>query len=863
MPIQEMKFRPGINRELTNYANKSGFYDGNKIRFRTGSPEKIGGWANAYPGNTFNGVARTLWTWETSTGQIFIAMGTNQKYYVNLGGTFYDITPTTSGTLTNPFSTTSGSPLITVTDPTAVTLGTWVTFTGESTTATSGTGTTATVTFTPALSVAPAVGSTVTISGVTPTGYNGTYTVTASSTTTVSFASTTTGAQTVAGHIAFSVGGVIVNGSYEVISIVTGGYTILAASNATSTVSSKGGALTVTYELNAGNAIVSPAIGWGSPPWGSGGWGAITSVNAPLRLWSQGNFGDDLIFAQLNGAMYFWNYVAGGFNSAVSINTAAEQNVKTTQTVVYAVTTGNTFVVANAQGVDYGALVTGSGVSAGTYVAVSPTYAGYTTIVVTNANYANPLNLSPGQSVSFSYSGQTAPTEVGTVLVSTTNQFVVALGSTPYNPATFSQTYDPLLVRWSDQSIPYEWTPSTANQSGEQALSLGSYIVAGLNTRTEILIWTDRALFSMQYVGAPFVFSFTLMLDNISIISPNAAITVNGATYWMGTDKFYTYNGTVTPLPCTVRKFVFSNINTSQTYQIVCGQNEQFNEIWWLYPSANGNNGSASPVNDSYVIYNYLENLWYYGTINRTAWYQSSLFSWPLAVSSVQTSYLNATISATDTSFTLINGTSYPPSGKVLIGNEYISYSSHSSNTFTVATNGRGAAGFNGLSTTPASHSIYSQVSYVVPNQILYHEYGIDDLSQSTTPQAINSYLQTSDVDIDGGDRFGYVWRFLPDFTFQGSTAATPQIYLTLEPRNSSGSAYMTGGDISNVADSTVTNTQAAPLPPNTTPVEQFTGTIYTRIRGRQMYFYISSPNVGVTWQMGTNRFDFRSDGRR
>ena len=165
----------------------------------------------------------------------------------------------------------------------------------------------------------------------------------------------------------------------------------------------------------------------------------------------------------------------------------------------------------------------------------------------------NAVTLAAGDPVNFSYSGQTAPTQVNQVIVSSTYQFVVALGSTPYNPQTFNQPFNPMLVRWSDQSIPYEWTPATYNQSGEQTLAAGSYIVGGISTRQENLIWTDRALYSMQYVGAPFVFSFTLMMDNISIASPYAMITVNGVTYWMGVDKFYMYNGTVTPLPCSVQ----------------------------------------------------------------------------------------------------------------------------------------------------------------------------------------------------------------------------------------------------------------------------------------------------------------------
>lgn len=891
MPIVKIPFTPGINREVTNYAGSGGYYDCNKIRFRAGNPEKIGGWINAYTGNTFYGVARQIWNWETSNTLNLIAMGTNQKYYVNFGGAFYDITPVAgTSTLSNPFSTTSGSPLVTVNDSAAVTLGTWVTYSGATsvggltlnssyeviaipnlnstfTTASSGTGTTATISFT-AQPFAPPIGSSVTISEMNPTGYNGTYTITASSTTSVSFANTTTGSQVTAGLISFALSG----------------YQIIAGSNATSSTSG-GGTVTATYQINASNATVaSNGSGWGGPAWGEGGWGGVNSAGQlvttylPLRLWSQANFGDNLVAAISDGAMYYWTptFTSGGFQPAVTINTAAASNIKTTQTVVSAVSSSYTFTVANSQGVDYGATVTlgtgaavGSSIPANTTVSPSPTYTGYTTITVTN-----PVTLAAGDPVNFSYSGLTAPTIVNQVIVSTTNQFAIALGSTSYNPVTFNQLFNPMLVRWSDQSIPYEWTPATYNQSGEQVLSAGSYIVGGISTRQENLIWTDRALYSMQYVGAPFVFSFTLMMDNISIASPYAMITVNGVTFWMGVDKFYTYNGTVTVLPCTVRKYVFSNINQEQSYQIICGQNEQFNEVWWFYPS------SGSYVNDSYVIYNYAENTWYYGTLNRTAWFNSSLQYNPLAVFSIQTSYLNTAITTTGSisSIQLINAYSYPESGTIIIDSEQMTYTNNTGTTLTGITR----AVNNTVATT---HAAYTKVSMTAPNQILFHEYGVDDYSTGTA-QPIYSYIQTSDFDIgQGGDRFGYVWRMLPDFTFVGSnynTAPNPVIYLTLNPRNNSGSSYLTstGGDENNsvaLTDGTTTNTQAAPTPPNqatpgvsptafpanTYPVEQFTGAIYTRVRGRQMAYVVSSTTTGVQWQMGQMRFDIRPDGRR
>jgi hypothetical protein len=774
MPINKIPFKPGINRENTNYTNTGGFVDCNKIRFRTGQAEKIGGWVNAFVGKTFDGLARSLWNWQTSASENIIALGTNQKYYINYAGEYQDITPlATTVTLTNPFTTTTGSKKVLVVDTTSVVVGTWVTFSG-----------------------------------------------------------------------ATAVSGLTLNGAYEIIQLDTSGYYILASTTATPPGATGGGTVTAAYEINAGNIVSTPAIGWGASPWGTGGgWGTASGETVSLRLWSQANFGDDLLFAAHNAALYYWTKDINTYARAVTINTKASTVTKTKQTVSAAVTSSTTFDVINSQGIDIGATITlvsgsgGSSIPAGTYVTTS--YAGYTTVTTSAA-----VTLAAGDIISFSYSGKNAPNKVGAVLVSATNQFNVALGSTPYDPSNFSPAFSPLLVRWSDQSVPYDWTPSTTNQSGEQLLSSGSYIVTGLSTRQEILIWTDRALFSMQYVGAPFVFNFQLMMDNISIMSPNAMISVNGQTFWMGQDKFYMYNGTVQTLNCTVRKYVFSNLNTVQADQVICGQNEQFNEIWWFYPS------TFSNVNDSYVVYNYLDDVWYYGTLDRTAWLQSSLQTYPMAAFSVQVSYLSAAIGASDTTISILNAYSYPASGTVIIDSEQITYTGVTSTALTGCTRG-----VNG--TLAASHAIYAAVPMYSPNQILFHEVGYDDQSAPTTAPIV-AYLQTADFDINGGDHFGYVWRVLPDFTFEGSTSTNPYLTVTVNGRANLGVPY-----VSPVDSPSVTNTQHPPTPPNTYPVEQFTGEIFTRIRGRQMNLYIQSTVLGISWQMGTMRIDMRPDGRR
>jgi hypothetical protein len=428
------------------------------------------------------------------------------------------------------------------------------------------------------------------------------------------------------------------------------------------------------------------------------------------------------------------------------------------------------------------------------------------------------------------------PNEVNIIIDSPINDFVITCGSTPYDPTNFNTTFNPLLVRWSDQGNAYEWVPEVTNQSGEQTLSHGSYIVTAVNTRQEILIWTDTAIFSMQYVGPPFVWNFTLLDQDVSIASQNAMQTVNNVVYWMGRDKFFMYSGRVETLPCTLRQFVYNDINYNQLDQVVAGSNEGFNEVWWMYPSAD------SQINNRYVIYNYLERIWYYGNINRTFWSEHSQRNYPIAAFSIQTGYLSTAINSSVTTIALTDASTYPPSGTVQIDSEKITYTGITNNTLTGCV--RGAA-----STTAASHDQYTLVSYYVPNQAMLHEVGNDD--QSVTPALpIEAFVETSDFDIQDGQTFGYVWRMLPDLNFTGSSATNPSVMLTVKPRQNSGSNYTT-------ADTpTVTRTA-------TIPVQQYTGQVYTRVRGRQMAFRIDSTELGVAWQMGMMRIDVRPDGRR
>ena len=765
MPLQKLELRPGVNRESTSYANEGGFFAGDKIRFRSGYAEKIGGWQSINVNNsTFLGVCRMLWNWVSSFSQNLLGVGTNQKVYVELGGTYHDVTPLgASLNLTqNPFSVTSGSRLVTAT--------------------------------------ASAHGSSA-----------GTY---------VNFSGAT------------SVGGLTFNGDYQIQSAPTvNTVTFYASATANATTTGGGSLVIAKFDINAGNAIFTTGVGWGNPPWGFGGWGAATGVGTNMRLWSMFNYGDNLMFAERNGEIYFWTLDVATWARAVTLEEKANSETKTVTLATFA-SGVTTILVDDASGITTGSVLSGTGIATGTYVTTAWDFSPSVTIsaATTSSHTVSAITLT------VSYAGRHVPNEVGVIIDSPVNDFVLACGSTPYDPTEFNTTFDPLLVRWSDQGNPFDWVPEVVNQSGEQKLSHGSYIVAVTNTRQETLIWTDTAIFSAQYVGPPFVWSFTMLDQDVSIASQNSVLTVNNVVYWMGRDKFFMYSGRVETLPCTLRQFVYSDINYDQLDQIVAGANEGYNEVWWMYPSA------GSTTNDRYVIYNYLERIWYYGNINRTFWSEHSQRNYPIAAFSVETAYLATAIDSSVTTIAVTDATTYPVPGTVQIDSEKITYTGKTNSTLTGCV--RGTDG-----TTAASHEQYTMVRYYVPNQVMLHEIGNDD--QSVTPALpIEAYIESSDFDIQDGQNFGYVWRILPDLNFIGSSTTSPTVTLTVRPRQNSGSNYTS-------ADSpTVTRT-------STIPIQQYTGQVYTRVRGRQMAFRVDSTGLGVAWQMGMMRIDVKPDGRR
>jgi hypothetical protein len=218
-----------------------------------------------------------------------------------------------------------------------------------------------------------------------------------------------------------------------------------------------------------------------------------------------------------------------------------------------------------------------------------------------------------------------APTAGLQIIVSDIDRHVIVLGADPIVGSARTGAIDPLLIAFSDQESVTEWEPTSTNTAGSLRLSSGSQIVGGLRSRQETLIWTDTALYSMQFVGAPFTFGVNLINENVGLISPNGAINAPDSIYWMAKDGFYAYSGAVKRLVCSVLNYVLDDINEGQSFKVVAFTNREFNEVGWFYPS------SSSTENDRYITYNYLEQAWSIGELSRTAWLDDGIFAKPTA----------------------------------------------------------------------------------------------------------------------------------------------------------------------------------------------------------------------------------------
>jgi len=501
MPLTKLQFQPGINKETTSYSNEGGWFDMDKMRFRAGFPEKIGGWVKLGL-KSFLGTCRALHAWRTINLDNYLGLGTNLKYYIEEGEGYYDITPiratTAAGDVT--FAAVDGSSVLTVSDTAhGAVAGDFVTFSGA-----------------------------VSLGGqITAAVLNQEYQIA----TIVNDNS-----YTIVARAVDTVADITVNGQYTPTPVVAD----------SSDVGDGGAAVVGAYQINTGINTSVYGNGWGAGAWSRGTWGSAAPVSAltdTLRVWSHDNFGEDLIINVYNGGIYYWD---------ASAPTPLDQR-------------------------------------------------------------AVPLTSLTGAS--------NPPTVAAKIIVSDVDRHVIAFGCNPLG----SSTQDPLLIRFSDQENAADWTPTTTNTAGDLLVGSGSSIVTAIETRQQILVFTDISVHAMQYLGPPFTFGINMLAEGTTIVGPNAAVAVDDSVFWMGQTEFYVYNGSVQKLPCSVRDYVFSNFNTNQIEKVYCSTNTSFAEIWWFYPSANSDNL------DRYVVYNYEQNVWYYGSMARSAWIDRGVVGFPIA----------------------------------------------------------------------------------------------------------------------------------------------------------------------------------------------------------------------------------------
>ena len=709
MALTKLQFKPGINRETTSYSNEGGWFDGEKIRFRAGYPEKIGGWKKATT-VSFLGGCRALHTWVSLTNDQFTGIGTHLKYYLKYGQTLKDITPlrrtATSGISFSAKANTL-SANITVAD-TTIPLTSASGFPDEGR--------------------IKIDSEEITYTGITSNNLTGCVRGAQSTTAATHSSSAAVGCATVQVTLtdhgatqydfvtlsaAAALGGTItanvLNQEYQIVTIESANVFYIEARTVTEipdiTVDGQltptfvyanasdtgtGGASTEgAFQISVGLNVAIAGTGWGAGTWGRGGWNSAADTSSDLislRIWSHDNFGEDLLMNVRDGGIYYWDTSlrSSNFSRAVALN-------------------------------------------------------------------------------SLSGTDGAAPQIAKQIMVSDTNRHIIVFGC---DPESALGTQDPLLIRFSSQESLTAWQSTATNSAGELRVGSGSEIICAVETRQQIIVFTDASVHAMQYLGDPYVFGISQISENTTIMSPMCAKAVDDIVFWMGFDDFYMYTGSVQKLPCTVKQYIFNDFNKLQREKVFSCLNSSFNEVWWFYCS-----GDSDTI-DKYVVYNYLEQAWSYGNLSRTAWNDRGITTYPLA------------------------------------------------------------AGTDGY--------LYD------------HETGLDDGSTSP-PSAISAHIESSQVDIGDGEQFLFMRRYLPDVTFDGSTATNPSTTFTMKARNFPGGNYL-------VSDA---NSVTRSVAGTTSVVEQFTDQVHIRLRGRAFALRVASSDTEVQWRLGSPRVDIREDGRR
>jgi len=576
MPLTKLQFKPGINREITKYSNEGGWVDCDKIRFRFGYPEKFGGWEKL-TSNEYEGTARRLHNWLALDGSNFLGVGTHLKYYIEEGGTFNDITPIRSSTTNSTtFSATNGSANITVTET----------------------------------NHGAAENDFVTFSNAVSLGGN----VTAA----------------------------ILNAEHQIVSVTNANtYVITVSVTANASDSGNGGSATdAEYQLTVGLNSQVGGTGWGAGLFGGTTAGALTTQLAEALDASETEIDVDSSTGIIAGdtILIEEELITVGTISSNTLGTGGGPSTRGASGTANVSHSDNTIVqlaVGNASSDDD---FTGWGIAAvsgttreirtwshdnfGEDLLINPRDGGVFLWDKTNGLSTRAVELSTLAGAA------NTPTVAKQVLVSDIDRHVLCFGTNTYG----TTTQDPLLIRWSNQESVSNWTISSDTTAGSLRLGSGSEFVQAVETKREILVYTDTSLHSLRFIGGDFVFGIQQIASNITIMGPKAAVSTEDFVFWMGRDNFYVYAGGTQTLPCTVKDKVFLDFNNQQRDKVVSGVNSEFGEVIWFYPSESNslNNGGTGDI-DKYVIYNYNEKVWYFGTLARTAWIDRGIRNFPIA----------------------------------------------------------------------------------------------------------------------------------------------------------------------------------------------------------------------------------------
>lgn len=783
MQFLKIQPKPGLYTDGTAYSAEGTWHDVDKVRFRKGFPEKIGGWVKFITGGIL-GSCRRLHNWAVNDGKRYLAIGTHLKLYqvATTGGgstpsTYTDITPIRALGSISAINTTEDKSVVVIEDP----------------------------------NHGASAGDYVTISGALTTG------------TTISAAILNTE------HKISALGALDGSDTQNKYVIQIDGIDVSGVT--TDSTTSGIAEYQISIGLDSLEESTTSATGWNVGAWGLGPWGGgATSSADQLRVWSMDNYGDDLV-ANIRGAgIYYWDESEGG--RATLLNEVTRRTVTITGGVSRSGTTVT--VTDNGHGASVGDQIvvteeSDAGLN-GTYTVVDTP----TKNTLTYSTSPDTGTISNGSAkIAYSAGEYSCPTASLACMTSERGRHLIAFGANPIGDSGIDRT----MVRWSSSENPAEWLPLSTNSAGFQDLSSGSKIQAVIKTRNEQLIWTDVGIVSMRYTGAPFYFSFSDVGRGMSIISPNAMANADGVVYFMDRGAFYRYSGGVQRLACPVLSTIFEDFNYEEGFKVSCGTNLDYSEIIWFYPSAN------SAEVDRYVIYNYGEDVWYFGSLTRGAWDNALLRNHPQAVTINKVSLGASPVSVTSGSSTV---TITLPSGHGIPNNETVTIILSGLSTVSTITdlmlNCQHSATVSGdqltfdVSTEAGANSSGggTEGSLIWENYTFNHESG-----WSGDGQPIVSYIETGDFDLGDGDRFMSLGRIIPDLEFIDGSGPV--------------SIVMKGRDF---PLKTLTD-------PSTSTFSNGSSQSHIRFRARQASMRVESQKDGFGWRLGLVRLDARTDGKR